>query len=186
MPTLIGSHLVGYGNQKDQLKFPHSPHLSWRFHTLPSQTIRWTTTEDGSTVHLEVIFDDIDRYLVYMSTSKTSTRSGRRFVRSDRINSAPLPFHASASWISDNHIHLHSWTCQYQVPENCTSMFWDTIQNDNNPSLWRNIHCDGDGKWIWQGLCSGTLLIIHDGSYMREVSPHICSAAIMIRCTASG
>jgi hypothetical protein len=59
------------------------------------------------------------------------------------------------------------------------------IQNYDNPSLWRNLSCDGDGKWIWKGLCGGTLLIIHHGSYMREVSPHICSAAIMIWCTAS-
>jgi hypothetical protein len=32
----------------------------------------------------------------------------------------------------------------------------------------------------------GTLIIIHDGSYMREVSPNICSAAVMIVCTFTG
>jgi hypothetical protein len=152
----------------------------------PHKPFRWTTTEDGSIVHLKVIFDNVDRYLIYTSTSKTSTKSGRRFDRVDRINSALLPFYASVSWISDDHIHLDLWTRQYQVLENGTSTFWDTIQNDINPSLWRNLCCDGDGKWIWQGLCSGTLLIIHNGSYMQEVSPHICSAAIMIRCTALG
>jgi hypothetical protein len=32
----------------------------------------------------------------------------------------------------------------------------------------------------------GTLIVIHDGLYMREVSPNICSAAVRIVCTFTG
>jgi hypothetical protein len=32
----------------------------------------------------------------------------------------------------------------------------------------------------------GSLIIIHDRSYIQKVLPHICSAAIMIVCTVSG
>jgi hypothetical protein len=31
----------------------------------------------------------------------------------------------------------------------------------------------------------GSLVIIHGGSYMKEVSPDLCSAAIMIYCTST-
>jgi hypothetical protein len=152
----------------------------------PHKPFKWTTTEDGSIVHLKVILNNVEHYLVYMLTSNASTQSGRKFVRSDRIDHVPLPFYASITQISVDYIHLHSWTRQYNYSKNCTSIFWDKIRNDNNPSLWKNLQGDGDGTWIWEGLCSGSLLIIHDGSYMQEVSPKICSVAVMIRCTTSG
>ncbi len=107
-------------------------------------------------------------------------------IRSDNIASLPLPFYASISRLSDDQIQLHSWVKEYQVPDECKSLFWETILQCNNPSLGRHLCCDDDGTWIWQGLCSGTLLIIHNGSYMREVLPNICSAAVMIWCTNTG
>jgi hypothetical protein len=39
---------------------------------------KWTTTEDGSIVHLKVILNDVEGYLAYMLTSDTSTRSSRK------------------------------------------------------------------------------------------------------------
>ena len=57
------------------------------------------------------------------------------------------------------------------------------INNDGNQSLWRTLKCDGDGTWIGRGLLSGTILVAHDGSYMKEVAADVCSAAVMIYCT---
>jgi hypothetical protein len=37
-----------------------------------------------------------------------------------------------------------------------------------NPTLWENMHIDGDGEWIREGLLHGTLSIAHDGSFMQE------------------
>ena len=36
------------------------------------------------------------------------------------------------------------------------------------------------------GADHGTLVAVHDGSYMKEVNPQACSAAFMIRCSATG
>jgi len=36
------------------------------------------------------------------------------------------------------------------------------------------------------GLVDGTLVSVHDGSYMKEVNPQVCSAAFMIRCSNTG
>ena len=41
---------------------------------------------------------------------------------------------------------------------------------------------DGDGEWIRRGLMLGTIIFVHDGSYMQKVDPYICSAALQIRC----
>ena len=64
--------------------------------------------------------------------------------------------------------------------------FWKHIHSDKHPSLWKNLQCNCDGLWLWEGLCSGFLLILHDGSYMKEVSPHICSAPVMNVCESTG
>jgi hypothetical protein len=63
------------------------------------------------------------------------------------------------------------------------SNFWQAILNDGNQSLWRTLKYDGDGSWIGEGLLAGTLLVAHDGSYMKEMAADICSAAVMIYCT---
>ncbi len=82
---------------------------------------------------------------------------------------------------------MYSWTQSWSPAPTPTSIsFWDKIQLYNNPSLWWNLHCNGDGSWIWEGLCMGSLIITYDRSYMWEVLPHICSAAVMSVCTVSG
>jgi hypothetical protein len=50
-------------------------------------------------------------------------------------------------------------------------------------SLWVSLDYNGDGSWILEGILAQSLIIIHDGSYMREISPIISSAATMIYCT---
>ena len=35
-------------------------------------------------------------------------------------------------------------------------------------------------------MAAGTLAIVHDGSYMKEVNSHVCSAAYMIWCCVTG
>ncbi len=64
--------------------------------------------------------------------------------------------------------------------------FWKHIHSDKNPSLWKNLRCNGDGLWLREGLCSESLLIVHDESYMKKVSSHVCSAAVMIVCESTG
>ncbi len=101
------------------------------------------------------------------------------------IASHPLQCYASIVWVDDDTVILHSWVPEYQAPVTTTSTFWQTIHNNGNQSLWRTLECDGDGAWMWQGLLSGTLLVAHNGSYMREIAADICSAAVMIYCTRS-
>jgi hypothetical protein len=63
------------------------------------------------------------------------------------------------------------------------SGFKNVIKGFANQSAWVTLDYHGDGSWILVGMLAQSLIIIHDGSYMKEISPSISSAAIMIHCT---
>jgi hypothetical protein len=63
------------------------------------------------------------------------------------------------------------------------SGFEQTIKDMNNQTLWLSLNYDGDGSWMLNGMLVQSLVIIRDGSYMKELSPDICSAATLIYCT---
>lgn len=54
-----------------------------------------------------------------------------------------------------------------------------------NSSLWDHLKI-GDGEWIKEGLKQGSIVLVHDGSYMEELAPEVCSAAVVIFCTSTG
>jgi hypothetical protein len=56
------------------------------------------------------------------------------------------------------------------------------IKSFTNQSLWLSLDYNGDGSWILDGMLAQSLVIIHDGSYMKEVSTHTSLAATMIYC----
>ena len=63
--------------------------------------------------------------------------------------------------------------------------FGTVLAGFGNPSLWQNLHYDGDGSWIQTGLIAGSICIAHDGSYMSEQSQELCSAGVVIYCRTS-
>jgi hypothetical protein len=149
----------------------------------PHKNPTWTTNHEGTIAHSKVIIHEIRHYIVYSLNLDRETRSGRRMVRMDGLASYPLQCYASIVRVDNYTVILHSWVPEYKTPAAPMSNFWQAILNDGNQSLWRTLKCDGDGSWIGQGLLAGTLLVAHDGSYMKEVAADICSAAVMIYCT---
>ena len=83
--------------------------------------------------------------------------------------------------LSDNCARLHLTLAPHRAPTPVTD-FWEVLRSFENQSLWRYFHCDGDGRWIHRGLLMGSLVIVHDGSYMPEVEKGICSAGYMVYC----
>jgi hypothetical protein len=61
--------------------------------------------------------------------------------------------------------------------------FEHVIKSFANQTLWFSLDYDGDGSWILDGTLAQSLVIIHDGSSMKELSPYFSSAATMIYCT---
>ena len=44
----------------------------------------------------------------------------------------------------------------------------------------------GDGKWIKRRLVQGSLIFVHNESYMPKVNPSLCSVACIVQCTFFG
>jgi hypothetical protein len=59
------------------------------------------------------------------------------------------------------------------VPSSPVSGFEQTNRHFTNQSLWVSLDYNGDGSWILSGMLVQSLIIIHDGSYMKEISPDI-------------
>ena len=96
-----------------------------------------------------------------------------------------FPNFASVHPLNDNTVALHSLAPPPVWLQPITD-FWAVLHGYDNQSLWDNFDCDGDGSWITDGMITGKLAIVHNGSYMKEVNPHVCSAAYMIWCCATG
>jgi hypothetical protein len=49
--------------------------------------------------------------------------------------------------------------------------------------MWEGIDIRGGMEWIKDAIAEGTLLAVTDGSYIRELHPHLCSAAFILECS---
>lgn len=61
--------------------------------------------------------------------------------------------------------------------------FLAILSSWENQSLWDNLVVDGDMRWLSNALVAGSLRILHDGSYMKKVTPKVCSTALLITCS---
>ena len=112
--------------------------------------------------------------------SRPDTLYGQRFEYSERRAGRPVfVYYTSTRDVSPSAVCLHSYTPLPSTPPTPTG-FWDILHSFPNQSLWKYFPCDDDGNWIWRGLILGSLVFVHDGSYMPEVAKDVCSAAFMI------
>ena len=49
--------------------------------------------------------------------------------------------------------------------------------------MWKSLRIVGDEQWIRQYIERGTVVSVTDGSYMREMYPHVSSAAFILECS---
>ena len=113
------------------------------------------------------------------------TRSGRRFQHNvTKMGSSELQIYASISHSQSGQVLLHS-SAALATPPVVSLDFETNLRSYGNETLWKSIDYDGNGSWILEGMIHGSLIIIHDGSYMKEISPSISSAATMIYCTSA-
>jgi hypothetical protein len=122
---------------------------------------------------------------IYTPTSNPFARrtTSRQSFISDRVAMGASDIHtyANITHVQQGHVLLHSTIPMY-VPSSPVSGFEKTIRHFANQSLWVSLDYNGDGSWILDSMLVQSPIIIHDGSYMKEISPDICSAATMIYC----
>jgi hypothetical protein len=152
----------------------------------PHSSPLWLLNNFGTTLHHNIVWGNKLYHKVYLPSSNTlacRTRSGQRFV-SNLIAYEKSNFQqwASVTLLQKGQVFLHSSLPCFK-PIHPVSGFKNVIRGFANQSLWVSHEYDGNGSWILEGMLAQSLIIIHDGSYMREISLIISSAATMIYCT---
>jgi hypothetical protein len=62
--------------------------------------------------------------------------------------------------------------------------FLEVLELWGNTWLWDNMSVLGRMEWIvGQSILDGSLVAVTDGSYIRELYPHLCSAAFVLECS---
>ena len=64
--------------------------------------------------------------------------------------------------------------------------FHDLLSQWPNQRMWSNLRYTGDGQWLYKAIENNTLLCVADGSYIREIHPNLCAAAVIIECSSGG
>jgi hypothetical protein len=98
------------------------------------------------------------------------------------MGTSSLNKYASITYSQLSHVMVHS-SIQIPLPPVPKMGFEENLRYPSHPTLWLSLNFDGNGSWILDSLLNCSLIIIHDGSYMKEISPKINTAATMIYCT---
>ncbi len=63
------------------------------------------------------------------------------------------------------------------------SNFWSVIEGWGKTWMWENLTIWGDASWLAEAIADNSLVAVTDGSYMKDVYPHINSAAFIFQCS---
>ncbi len=99
-----------------------------------------------------------------------------------RMGTSLLTNYASIIYSQQNQVLVHS-SIPIPLPPVPKIGFDQNLRYLSNHTLWLSLDFNGNGSWILDGMINCSLIIIHDGLYMKEISPSISSAATMIYCT---
>ena len=135
----------------------------------------------------------IGRVVCYTEdTTRRTTRSSNRWSFSHlvtgSINATSFPFVVTAATNQDETLTVHSTSRsligqEEEEPSDFTLLA--QLNKLENRSLWRNHTFQDGGKWVTEAIEKGTLVTVHDGSYMRDKRADVCSAALVLFCKSS-
>jgi hypothetical protein len=77
------------------------------------------------------------------------------------------------------HWHLTS-TEPRAKPKLAPTSFLDVLQSWGNTWLWKHLTVMGGVSWLSKSITNSTLVAVIEGSYIRELFPNLCSAAIFL------
>jgi len=74
-------------------------------------------------------------------------------------------------------------TATSALPAPVPSTFVQVLRSWGCTWLWEKLNISGGFDWVADAISDGSLLAVTDGSYIRELHPHLCSAAFILECT---
>lgn len=153
------------------------------FIRMPYTPTYWTTNPD----HSQLVLHSGKETLVYTDLHQPRHTRRRRIYTKSYMTAPSLNTTLLASVVSNGNgtysLHSHATLLQYTTQTATT--FVHKIRQAPFNHLYKNMNIDDDGDWIAPAARRGSLIIVHDGSYMTQVDDTICSAAVVLLCTAS-
>ncbi len=145
----------------------------------------WQTTTKGSHIVHHTTDKTYDVYYPVRQATHTRSRSHYKF---SHTTTKPPPCNLTASVVpqNDHVITLHSTSTLKQEPETTRESFLSRLRRGSPTQIWQHSSFDEDGEWIIRAINQGTLIIVHDGSYMPTINKSICSAGVVILCSQTG
>jgi hypothetical protein len=132
----------------------------------------WMLNNIGTILHHNIMRGDKMHHEEYTPSSNLincRTRAGQRF-NSTIMKNDPSNFEQYASITPSQlgQVLLHSLVLGF-ISLCPISGFEHVIKSFANQSLWLSLDYDGVSYWILDEMLAQSLVIIHDGSYMKEV-----------------
>lgn len=146
-----------------------------KFHT-------WQTNNTQSyIVHRE----DNTTYRVYYPLQNTIRVRSHTTFQYHHTTTQPPSCNLTALVIrqSIDNITLHSINNMKQHTNTHKEPFLSKQRKGSPKQLWHGMNIDNDREWIIQAIKRGTLLIVHDGSFMPHKDKSICSAGKVLLFT---
>ena len=125
-------------------------------------------------------------------SNQRSTRSSNRWRHDHSIAgsicTSSRPFSVTAFANQDGSLTVHSTVRISIGPEDEEADDFSLLSQINklsNSSLWSNHTFQDGGTWVTDAISRGSLITVHDGSYMVAKKADACSAALVLFCKYS-
>ena len=120
----------------------------------PHRLGQWRISSDANQLCRHLLESNTPRWAIFdrMQDPCYNLRSGARFSWTySTLFSPPFPNYAIVKPLSSNTVALHSLALPpvVQLP---AYDFWTVLCSFENQSRWEDFVCDGDGRWITNGL----------------------------------
>lgn len=116
------------------------------------------------------------------SSDSLSRRHSSQFTFSCTAATPPVQTHyASVTQSTDSIVTVHSFASVPSPPSVPT--LHEVIDSFDDDTIWERFSYDG--SWLLHALLQGTLVIVHDGSFMPQLSLDACSCAFVLYCSSS-
>lgn len=160
----------------------HRPLGRWL--SRPPKTWVWFYDEIGNEVW-EV--GNMIRRFVPIDT-RVNTRSNRLFRATEHTRITPEPSWktASVSIVDEEVLILHHIGPPMPADhEEVAPTFWEYLRSQGGEWMWDHVTGNREMEWFRDALSHGTAMMVADGSYSKDLDPHLCGTGWAIRCTAS-
>lgn len=163
-------HLTPNGRRRQKLgDFISHTHTIWTWRYDPTREIMFHTSNQQTRKYVKQNSVRRARHSIFTLQGPTAEDTSQTYL-------------CSADESRADAIVLKSYI-KYTPRNEKFTHFLDILKSWQYPRIWKGLKFTGDGTWIYDAIKDGTLIGVSDGSFLRELHPNVCSAAIMFECT---